>query len=85
MEGRKDLIANIENRFDEEDRQILDKLGLIQPSKLFESDLSDLTKYQEDVKKKGKRDYVYNNWLKTNKKKRCQQRIKRKRKREKNN
>ena len=30
-EGRKDLIANIENRFDEEDRQILDKLGLIQP------------------------------------------------------
>ena len=54
VEDKKDLIANIENRFDEEDRQILDKLGLIQPSELFESDLNDLTKYREDVKKKEK-------------------------------
>ena len=55
VEGKKDLIANIENRFDMEDRQILDKLRLIQPTELFESDLSDLTKYREDVKKRKKR------------------------------
>ena len=54
MEGKKDLIANIENRFDEEDRQILDKLGLIQPAALFQANVDDLTKYREDVKKKEK-------------------------------
>ena len=51
-EGRKDLIANIENRFDAEDRQIIDKLGLIQPSALFQSNVGDLEKYQKDVKEK---------------------------------
>ena len=48
-EGKKEFVANIENKFDAEDKQIMDKLGLIQPSELMNVD--DLEKYQEDVKK----------------------------------
>ena len=48
-ESRKDFVANIGNRFNTEDRQIIDKLGLIQPSELMNVD--GLEKYQEDVKK----------------------------------
>ena len=48
-EGKKDFVANIENGFDVEDRDMIKKLGLIQPSELMNVD--DLEKYQEDVKK----------------------------------
>ena len=51
-EERKDLTANIENRFDDEDRQIIDKLGLIQPATLFQSNVDDLAQYQKVVKEK---------------------------------
>ena len=47
-EGKKDFIANIGNRFDNEDMQIIDKFKLIRPSELINVD--DLEKYQ-DVKK----------------------------------
>ena len=66
-EGRKDLIANIENRFDAEDRQILDKL--IQPATLFQANVDDLTKYQEDVKEKIKQNVHTIIGLKNTKKK----------------
>ena len=49
-EGKKDYdVANIENRFDAEDRQIMDKFKLICPSELM--NVVDLEKYQEDAKK----------------------------------
>ena len=70
-EGRKDLTANIENRFDAEDRQIIDKFGLIQPSALFQANVDDLVKYQEDVKEQIKKCARYN-WFKKYKEKRCQ-------------
>ena len=49
-EDPKDLSANIENRFDAEDKQIMDKLGLIQPSALTQTNVDDRTKYQTVVK-----------------------------------
>ena len=77
------FIANIEKRFYEKDNEIIDELGLIKPSELLKSDPSHLIKYQE-VKKMEKYNTCYN-WFKKYKEKRCQPRIKRKRKREKNN
>ena len=49
-EGKKDYdVANIENRFDAEDREIMDKFKLIRPSELM--NVVDLEKYQEDAQK----------------------------------
>ena len=81
----KVFIANIEKRFDEKDNEIIDELGLIKPRELLKSDTSHLIKYREDVKKNGKKYNACYNWFKKYKEKRCQPRIKRKRKREKNN
>ena len=81
----KVVIANIGKRFDEKDKEIIEDLGLVTPSDLLKSDLGYLLKYREDVKKKGKRYYACYNWFKKYKEIRCQPRIKRKRKREKNN
>ena len=75
----KVFIANIEKRFDEKDNEIIDELGLIKPSELLKSDTSHLKKYREDVKK-WKKYYACYNWFKKYKEKRCQPRIKRKRK-----
>ena len=75
----KVFIANIEKRFDEKDNEIIDELGLIKPSELLKSDTSHLIKYRED-KKNGKKYNACYNWFKKYKEKRCQPRIKRKRK-----
>ena len=85
-EGRKDLISiNIENRFNAEDTQILDKLGLIKPATLFQANVDDLTKYQEDVKEKRKQNVHAIIGLKNTKKKDVTQELEGKKKRKKNN
>ena len=80
----KVIIANIGKRFDEKDMEIIDEFGLIKPSELLKSDTDHLIKFREDVKKMEKYNACYN-WFKKYKEKRCKPRIKRKRKREKNN
>ena len=75
----KVYIANIGKRFDEKDLEIIEDLGLVTPADLLKSDLDHLIKYQEDVKKKGKRYNACFNWFKKYKEKRCWPRNKRKR------
>ena len=81
-ENREDFIANIENRFDSEDRQIIDKLGLIPPTKQL-MNIDDLEKYQEDVKKVKQQNKNAIIGLKNTKKKDVSQELKKKKEREK--
>ena len=80
---KKVYSVDVRKRFDEQELEIIEDLGLKPPDELFNLDINQLLKEQEDVKKKGKRDYTCNNWFKKYKEKRCQPRIKGKRKREK--
>ena len=72
------FIVNIGKRFDEEDMEIIDELGLIKPSTLIKSDLGDLEEYREDVKKKEKENTYAIIGLKNTKKKDVSKEIKEK-------
>ena len=76
-ENREDFIANIENRFESEDRQIIDKLGLIPPIKQL-MNIDVLEKYQEDVKKVKQQNKNAIIGLKNTKKKDVSQELKKK-------
>lgn len=51
-EERKEFIANIENKFDEEDKKIIEYSGLDPPSALLQKNVDELQEYQKIVGKR---------------------------------